>query len=146
GGPARLHLRWVAPLPSHELPVPAKGRLRSDDERRPPVPREELACRDEEHAVQGSERRSRSLAAQDAYLMAKDQDFQVPGTLVRAPADEPAREGLHDEGQEEEHRGMVEGIPWFRHYRTFRPPRAFAGRTRSRTSAWPWSASGGWDT
>ena len=69
-----------------------------DDERRPPVSREEPARRGEEHPVQGSELRSEGLAAQDAYLMAKDQDFQVLGTLVRAPAYEQARECLHDEG------------------------------------------------
>ncbi len=49
-------------------------------------------------AAAGSELRSEGLAAQDAYLMAKDQDFQVLGTLVRAPAYEQARECLHDEG------------------------------------------------
>src|SRR6266481_910839 len=105
--PARLRPRSVGPAPSHELPVPAQERLWGDDERRPPVSREEPARRGEEHPVQGSELRSEGLAAQDAYLMAKDQDFQGLGTLVRAPAYEQARECLHDEGQEEEHRSMV---------------------------------------
>ncbi len=54
--------------------------------------------------------------------MAKDQDFQVLGSLVRAPAYEQARECLHDEGQEEEHRSMVEGDRWFKHGPEFPTP------------------------
>ena len=88
----------------------------------PPVSREEPARRGEERPVQGSELRSEGLAAQDAYLMAKDQDFQVLGTLVRAPAYEQARECLHDEGQEEEHRSMVEGNRWLKHGPEFPTP------------------------
>jgi hypothetical protein len=56
--------------------------------------------------------------------MAKDQDFQVLGPRIRAPAYEPAREGVHDERQEEEHRGMLDGNCWFKHASDFPIPTA----------------------
>jgi hypothetical protein len=98
----------------------------------------------EEYPVHGFELRSEGLAAQDADLMAKDQDFQVLGTLIRAPAYEPAREAPHDEGQEEEHRDMVEGDRRFRHASEFPTPtppwcrtagRGCAGASRSMFSS-----------
>src|SRR5712691_8851765 len=45
----------VGPLPPHQLSVPAKERLRSDQERPPSDPRQEPARRSEQHPVQGLE-------------------------------------------------------------------------------------------
>lgn len=39
--------------------------------------------------------------------MPEDQDLQVLGPVVSASGEEQARERLYDEGEEEEHRGMV---------------------------------------
>jgi hypothetical protein len=69
--------------------------------------------------------------------MAEDQDCQVLGTLIRAPAYEPAREALHDEGQEEDHRAVIKGDRRFRHEPDFPTPTGSGFRSRKVTSPDP---------
>jgi hypothetical protein len=53
--------------------------------------------------------------------MPKDQDLEVLRPVVTASTDQQARERTHDEGQEEQHRGMV-GEPPVRCESRFRTP------------------------
>ncbi|MGD0321135.1 MAG: hypothetical protein ABSC00_05955 [Acidimicrobiales bacterium] len=60
--------------------MPAKQRLRSHAKRRPPLPRQKSAQRDEPGPIGRLEARPRLLAAQDLELVAQHQDLDLLAT------------------------------------------------------------------
>ena len=100
--PARSTCRAVGPLPSDQLAVPAKKRLRCDKERGPSVPGKGPARRDEQDAVPRAKRWSTNLSAKDLQLVAKHENLDILRLLVgsggRNAKDPPQKEV--DKGQQ----------------------------------------------
>jgi len=67
----------VCPLPSNELTVPPQERLRPDQERRPPLARQDPAGCHHQQPVPAAEARSGHLTPEHGELMAKDEDLHV---------------------------------------------------------------------
>jgi len=63
-------------LPSHQLPVPPKQRLRADHERGPPSAMAGLAHRRDEPSVAAAKTRAARIALEDRQLMAKTSLFR----------------------------------------------------------------------
>ena len=61
--------------------------------------------------------------------MAQDEDLKFLRAAVGPPTSQQPRECTHDEGQEEEHRGIVEDRP-SRHQSEFRTPTGFSRAKR----------------
>ena len=69
----------VDPLSARQVAVPAKERLRTDNERRPSVSGKGPARRGEEHPVERCELHAAGLTTQNPQLMPQDQDLEVKG-------------------------------------------------------------------
>lgn len=67
----------MGPLPSHQLPVPPKHRLRAHHEGGPDGTGEDPARRGERHPIQPAEAEAARLAPEDLQLVAKDEDLDV---------------------------------------------------------------------
>jgi hypothetical protein len=102
----------VRPLPSDQLAVPSKQRLRADQERRPSLAGEHPAQRRQEQPIALAEARTAHLALEHSKLVSKDEnlDVVVPGPQrpgrradqsAQEPVDDSAKHGsslLPDEG------------------------------------------------
>jgi hypothetical protein len=90
GGLPPDDLRRKGPLPSHQLPVPAKERLRGNQERGPPSTREDPADCGHEQTVATAKMRPAHLALEDLQLMAKDYQLDLGVHLfVVGASDQP---------------------------------------------------------
>jgi hypothetical protein len=91
----------VRPLPSNELTVPPQERLRPDQERRPPLARQDLAQCHHQQPVPAAEARSGHLPPEHGELVAKDEDLHVVRSSLRrpGPADHSTEEPV-DQGEE----------------------------------------------
>jgi hypothetical protein len=100
GGPAGPPVRF-GPLPSHQVPVPSKERLRPDHERAPYLSGEEPARRGHERPVRPSVHRSLHLTPQDGQLVTEDGDLQIGLShriLARPEQDEDTAQEKVEEG------------------------------------------------
>lgn len=88
---------WIRPVPRNEAAVPAKHRLGSHAERRPPLHWQKPAQRGEPSPIDRLQVRSRLLASQDLKLVTQHEDLDFLGLL-----------GLEYEHHEREHTAYSE--------------------------------------
>jgi len=69
------------------------------------------------------------LPAEDPELMPEDEDLKILRAVILASVDDEAGQCLDDEGEEEEHRGMLEDRLVKGTDPGFRPPRVFSRPT-----------------
>ena len=86
----------IGPTLRHQAPMPAQQRCRGDDEGSPTRPRQELARRRQEHAVDGRHRRTACLPSQNCELVPQHDDLQLL-EVVRAPTQDGELENASKE-------------------------------------------------
>jgi len=111
---AGLALLVVGPLSSHQLTVPAKQRLRRDEERCPPIPGNGSAGCGQQDAVEHGEPGTADLAAQHPKLLPEHQNLQVLRAVTGAREDQQADERSDQQPEHERHQPMVRS-PCSRH-------------------------------
>jgi len=142
----------VGPLALHKLLVPPQECLRADQERRPPLPRQEPARGSQEQPVAWTVPRPADLTAQDVELMTQDGVLEVrrcrsgprcePEELAKEEADDRHEHGAAmvqtrcSGGESEFWHPSGTGTP--RSIRSSRAPR----RSSASSSAGPWPADG----
>jgi hypothetical protein len=80
--------------------VPVEDRLRGDEERTPPITRNQLGYKDDQRSIGPGEARSLDLASDSRELMAKNEDLRVFREAVH-PMDPEELEGAPNEAIEE---------------------------------------------
>ena len=97
----------VAPLLPNEFAMPAKQRLRRNQEHRPALPRQQRAGGGEQHPIPPPQRRPLDRPPQHRQLMSQHRVLHLQRGNARASAEHP-KESPHSEvHQEEQHRRIV---------------------------------------
>jgi hypothetical protein len=100
----------IGPAAADEGAVPAKDCLGGDEERRPPLPRDQLRQRGDERPIGSVEARTGDLSAEDGELVAQHQDLRLLGDDVH-PVDPGQLEDASDESVEEAERHRTGASP-----------------------------------
>ena len=100
----------IGPTLRRQAPMPAQQRCRGDHEGSPTRPRQELARRRQEHALDGRHRRTACLPSQNCELVPQYDDLQLR-EVVRAPTqDGELEDAAKEEVTERKEHGASGGV------------------------------------